>query len=98
MYVTFFEKEAITVGWQKKPQPENAAEQTGRFSNSLFEWGEALIFSLLFVVIVFTFLFRLIGVSGHSPLSACLRPETAGVTLRTTLPVPCTDSRKCPQF
>lgn len=66
MYVTFFEKEAITVGWQKKPQPENAAEQTGRFSNGLFEWGEALIFSLLFVVIVFTFLFRLIGVSGHS--------------------------------
>lgn len=48
------------------PDPQKADEQVGRFSSGLFEWGEALIFSLLLVVIVFTFFFRLIGVSGSS--------------------------------
>lgn len=41
-------------------------EQEGRFSSSLFNWGEALVVSILFVVIVFTFIIRLIGVSGSS--------------------------------
>lgn len=48
------------------PDPQKAEEPVGRFSSGLFEWGEALIFSLLLVVIVFTFFFRLIGVSGSS--------------------------------
>ena len=46
---------------------EKQAEQdTGRFSNSLFDWSEAMIFSLILVVVVFTFFFRLIAVDGTS--------------------------------
>lgn len=40
----------------------------GRFSNSLFDWCEAMIFSLTLVVVVFTFFFRLIAVDGTSML------------------------------
>ena len=51
------------------PAPENnAAQDTGRFSNSLFDWCEAMIFSLILVVVVFTFFFRLIAVDGTSML------------------------------
>lgn len=39
--------------------------QTGRAA-SLYEWVEAAIFSLIAVVLVFTFLFRVVGVDGHS--------------------------------
>lgn len=40
----------------------------GRFSNTLFDWCEAMIFSLVVVVVVFTFFFRLISVDGTSML------------------------------
>lgn len=38
----------------------------GRFSSELFSWGESLLVVLIFFVIVFTFLVRLIGVDGSS--------------------------------
>ncbi|MDO4271273.1 MAG: signal peptidase I [Eubacteriales bacterium] len=38
----------------------------GRFSSELFSWGESLMTVLIFFVIVFTFLVRLIGVDGSS--------------------------------
>lgn len=41
---------------------------TGRFTNGLFDWCEAMIFSLILVVVVFTFFFRLIAVDGTSML------------------------------
>ena len=49
-----------------KAAEKQAEQDTGRFSNSLFDWGEAMIFSLLLVVVVFTFFFRLIAVDGTS--------------------------------
>ena len=38
----------------------------GRFSSELFGWGESLMAVLIFFVVVFTFLVRLIGVDGSS--------------------------------
>jgi signal peptidase I len=38
------------------------------FTNSCYEWMEALIASLIVVVVVFTFLFRVVNVSGSSML------------------------------
>lgn len=45
-----------------------AERKVGPFANSCFEWMEALITSLIVVVIVFTFLFRVVNVSGSSML------------------------------
>jgi len=42
---------------------QSAAEQDGR---NLYEWMQALVCSVLVVVLVFTFAIRLIGVDGHS--------------------------------
>ena len=56
-------------------QPNSAPVDTkdqendaGRFTNGLFDWCEAMIFSLILVVVVFTFFFRLIAVDGTSML------------------------------
>lgn len=38
----------------------------GRFQSSFYDWGEALILSLIFIVLLFTFVVRLIGVDGDS--------------------------------
>ncbi|MBS5144672.1 MAG: signal peptidase I [Butyricicoccus pullicaecorum] len=46
--------------------PERNEEQQGRFSSSLFDWSESIMFSLILVVVIFTFLFRMIAVDGHS--------------------------------
>lgn len=46
--------------------PERNEEEQGRFSSSLFDWSESIMFSLILVVVVFTFLFRMIAVDGHS--------------------------------
>lgn len=56
---------------QPNHAPVDAKEQendTGRFTNGLFDWSEAMIFSLILVVVVFTFFFRLIAVDGTSML------------------------------
>lgn len=45
---------------------EKAAEQRGRFQSELFDWGEALLISLMVVILVFVFCVRIIGVDGHS--------------------------------
>lgn len=44
-------------------QDKQTAEKEGR---DLYEWGQALVCSVLTVVLVFTFGIRLIGVDGHS--------------------------------
>ena len=44
-------------------QDKQTAEKEGRY---LYEWVQALVCSVLTVVLVFTFGIRLIGVDGHS--------------------------------
>ena len=47
---------------REKQQEENKKEN----SRELYEWVQALVGSVLTVVLVFTFVIRLIGVDGHS--------------------------------
>lgn len=47
-------------------QTEEKKKAEGRFSSELFSWGESLMAVLIFVVVVFTFFVRLIGVDGTS--------------------------------
>ena len=47
-------------------EEDEEKEKKGRFQSSLYDWGEALIMSLIFIVLLFTFVVRLIGVSGSS--------------------------------
>ena len=61
-----------------KAAEKQAEQDTGRFSNSLFDWGEAMIFSLLLVVVVFTFFFRLIAVDGTSMVPTLAGPGHDG--------------------
>lgn len=43
--------------------PQSSRESRSR---DLYEWAQALVFSVLTVVVIFTFVIRLIGVDGHS--------------------------------
>ena len=47
-------------------QPADKKKGEGRFQSELFSWGESLMTVLIFFVVVFTFLVRLIGVDGSS--------------------------------
>lgn len=49
-----------------EPFEEEKEEKKGRFQSSFYDWGEALILSLIFIVMLFTFVVRLIGVDGTS--------------------------------
>ncbi len=51
---------------QTDPKALQHGEREGRFSSSLFDWSESIAFSLIIVVVVFTFLFRMISVAGSS--------------------------------
>lgn len=50
----------------KKPEAEAKAENTGRFSSTLFDWAESLVIAVLLVVVLFTFICRIVIVDGHS--------------------------------
>ena len=58
--------------WKKRPQeeerevPKTPEEQEQAESRDLYEWVQALVCSVLAVVVMFTFVIRLIGVDGHS--------------------------------
>ena len=43
----------------KKPEAEKK-EQSGRFSSALFDWTESLVIAVLFVVVLFSFIFRIV--------------------------------------
>ena len=45
---------------------ENVSEQAVSLKSELFEWLETVAFSLVAVVLVFTFIFRIVGVDGKS--------------------------------
>lgn len=45
---------------------QKMGKQTADTGSSLYEWVQALVCSVLTVVLIFTFLVRLIGVDGHS--------------------------------
>ena len=51
---------------ERQPFEEQEEKKKGRFQSSLYDWGEALIISLIFIVLLFTFVVRLIGVDGSS--------------------------------
>lgn len=51
---------------ERQPFEEDKKEKKGRFQSSFFDWGEALIVSLSVIVLLFTFVVRLIGVDGSS--------------------------------
>ena len=53
----------ISTEQQKKNQQQEEKRENGR---ELYEWVQALVGSVLVVVLVFTFVIRLIGVDGHS--------------------------------
>ena len=46
--------------------PEDRDDDKPNGTASLYEWVEAAVFSLIVVVLVFTFLFRIVGVDGRS--------------------------------
>ena len=46
--------------------PHSDSENTNTMVQNLYEWVEAAVFSLTCVVLVFTFLFRIVGVDGDS--------------------------------
>ncbi|HEX3026709.1 MAG TPA: signal peptidase I [Clostridia bacterium] len=51
-------------------QPDGSAAPQGySLKNDVFEWMEAIVFSLSFVVLLFTFVFRIVGVDGTSMLN-----------------------------
>ena len=57
--------------WKKKAQEaqqegQDAASQKKEEGRDLYEWVQALVCSVLAVVLLFTFVVRLIGVDGHS--------------------------------
>ena len=56
--------------WKKKKQEAHAgqedASQKKEEGRDLYEWTQALVCSVLAVVLLFTFVVRLIGVDGHS--------------------------------
>ena len=56
--------------WKKKKQEAQAgqedASQKKEEGRDLYEWAQALVCSVLAVVLLFTFVVRLIGVDGHS--------------------------------
>ncbi|MDR3767322.1 MAG: signal peptidase I [Butyricicoccus sp.] len=51
---------------ERQPFEEEIEPKKGRFQSSFYDWGEALIISLIFIVLLFTFVVRLIGVDGSS--------------------------------
>ena len=55
---------------EEKQEVENQGQQGEKNSNGkdLYEWMQALVCSVLAVVVLFTFVVRLIGVDGHSML------------------------------
>ena len=58
---------------ERQPFEEDKKEKKGRFQSSFFDWGEALIVSLSVIVLLFTFVVRLIGVDGYR---LAIRTET----------------------
>lgn len=54
------------MGEAKKPETEAKTETTGRFSSTLFDWAESLVIAVLLVVVLFTFICRIVIVDGHS--------------------------------
>ena len=51
---------------EKQQKAKREAEQKQTEGRDLYEWVQALVCSVLAVVILFTFVIRLIGVDGHS--------------------------------
>jgi signal peptidase I len=57
------------------PHADGKKQSRGNMFTGLYEWVEAAIFSLICVVLVFTFLFRVVGVDGPSMTPTLLNTE-----------------------
>ena len=58
---------------------EKKQQNIGR---EMYEWVQALVCSVLAVVILFTFVVRLIGVDGHFKLSLAVLQDAISITRR----------------
>lgn len=58
------EGKAEMIGFYRRKK--RAAQQAVSLKSELFEWLETIAFSLVFVILVFTFVFRIVGVDGES--------------------------------
>lgn len=57
----------FNTGLDDEPFKDSSPEEDNRKeAEGLYEWVEAAVFSLTFVVLVFSFLFRIVGVDGQS--------------------------------
>lgn len=59
---------------------EEATEKKLSFTANCFEWAEALITSLVVVVILFTFVFRIVNVSGPSMMDTLMDKDKVVLT------------------
>lgn len=50
------------------------------FAREVFEWCEAIVFSLVFVVLIFTFVFRIVGVEGDSMMPTLYNDDRVIIT------------------
>ncbi|MDL2274241.1 signal peptidase I [Oscillospiraceae bacterium OttesenSCG-928-G22] len=48
------------------PEPEEQKKESFSLKSELYDWAQALVFALVFVVLLNTFVVRIIGVDGHS--------------------------------
>ncbi len=55
-----FDDEYLIEEFEQEEKPSRS------LAKELFEWCEAVVFSLVFVVLIFTFVFRIVGVEGDS--------------------------------
>lgn len=53
--------------FEEEEEPEISPEEAkGRFAVSVFEWVESAAFAVVVVILIFTFLFRIVGIDGKS--------------------------------
>ena len=64
------ETDQMQLGWDGRISEWQQLPDEERFSlkNEVYEWVESLVYSLVVVVLLFTFVFRIVGVDGNSML------------------------------
>lgn len=60
------EKKELAAAQQTEPENQQPAQEKETLETTVYEWGRCLIAAVVTVVLMFTFCFRLVGVSGGS--------------------------------
>ncbi|MCI8361342.1 MAG: signal peptidase I [Clostridiales bacterium] len=69
------ETEALLTGGPSQPEPsESGGKGKPGFVREIYDWVDAVVVTLIAVVVLFTFVFRIVGVKGESMLQT-LQPE-----------------------